>query len=57
MADKVKQKYGTKISEFNLIESDGGVYEFSIDGALKFSKKTSGRFPEDGEIYKLIDSA
>jgi hypothetical protein len=29
------------------------VFEISVDGALKFSKKALGRFPTDGEIDAL----
>ena len=37
-----------------LISSGGGVYEVTLDGNLIFSKKALERFPEDGEIEKLI---
>jgi selenoprotein W-related protein len=37
-----------------LIASSGGVYEVTVDGRLIFSKKKSGRFPEAGEVLKLI---
>jgi len=37
-----------------LIGSSGGVYEVVVDGNLIFSKKKLGRFPEDGEIRRLI---
>jgi selenoprotein W-related protein len=37
-----------------LIASSGGVYEVTIDGRLIFSKKKTGRFPEAGEVLKLI---
>lgn len=40
--------------ESGLIASGGGVFEVSVDGSLIFSKKKLGRFPEDGEIQKLI---
>jgi selenoprotein W-related protein len=38
-----------------MIPSRGGVYEIAVDDALVFSKKALGRFPEDGEIARLID--
>jgi len=41
--------------ETKLISSGGGVYEIVMDGKLIFSKKELGRFPEDGEIEKLIN--
>ena len=37
-----------------LISSGGGVFEITLDGDLVFSKRSLGRFPEDGEIEKLI---
>ena len=39
-----------------LVASGGGVYEVSVDGRLIFSKKKLGRFPDDGEIVKLLRS-
>ncbi len=38
-----------------MLSSDGGVYEITVDDALVFSKKALGRFPEDGEIVRLIE--
>jgi len=36
------------------VAGSGGVYEITVDGETVFSKKTSGRFPEDGEIIALM---
>jgi len=36
-----------------LVRSSGGVFEITIDGKLKFSKKASGRFPTEDEIADL----
>jgi selT/selW/selH-like putative selenoprotein len=36
------------------VRSSGGVFEIVIDGALKFSKKATGRFPTDAEIDALV---
>lgn len=55
MAQKILERYGNRITAFTLIPSGGGVFEFSIDGKLLFSKKSLERFPEDEEILKLID--
>jgi predicted Rdx family selenoprotein len=30
------------------------VFEITVDGALRFSKKASGRFPTDDELAKLV---
>lgn len=40
-----------------LIESKGGVFDVEVDGRVIFSKKALGRFPEEGEIAKLIAKA
>ena len=50
---ELKETLGT---EAKLVESGGGVFEVSVDNKLIFSKKSSGRFPEDGEILRLIRS-
>ena len=42
--------------ETELHASGGGVYEVTVDGKLIFSKKKLGRFPDDGEIVKLLRS-
>jgi selT/selW/selH-like putative selenoprotein len=40
--------------EVELVKGVAGVFEITIDGELKFSKKQLGRFPEDAEIDALI---
>jgi selenoprotein W-related protein len=40
-----------------MIPSGGGVFEVVVDGKKVFSKKALGRFPEDGEVVRLIRSA
>jgi selT/selW/selH-like putative selenoprotein len=35
------------------VRSRGGVFEITVDGVLKFSKKQLGRFPTDQEIEAL----
>jgi selenoprotein W-related protein len=37
-----------------LEQSSGGVFEVEYAGKLVFSKKKLGRFPDIGEIVKLI---
>jgi len=36
-----------------LVRGSGGVFEITVDGALKFSKQAVGRFPTDAEIDAL----
>ena len=40
--------------EVTLVSSGGGVFEIMLGGQLIFSKKSLGRFPEEGEIVGLI---
>jgi len=40
--------------ESELIQSSGGVFEIEYGGNLVFSKKSLGRFPDQGEVLGLI---
>ena len=40
--------------EVELVKGRGGVFEITVDGALAFSKKTSGRFPTDDEVRSMV---
>jgi selT/selW/selH-like putative selenoprotein len=48
---------GARFKEFGAevayVRSRGGVFEITVDGQLKFSKKALGRFPTDVEIDAL----
>jgi selenoprotein W-related protein len=56
LADKIRARYTQRIEDVELISSGGGVFEVTINGKLRFSKKSLGRFPEDEEIFRIIDS-
>jgi selT/selW/selH-like putative selenoprotein len=43
----LEEKYG---AEVELVPGVGGVFEITVDGELKFSKKQTGRFPTDDEV-------
>jgi selenoprotein W-related protein len=43
-----------EINKFSLVPSDGGKFEFSINGELIFSKLHSGRHANPGEINELM---
>lgn len=51
MAAELNEKLGTSAE---IIESSGGVFEIEFNGKLIFSKKKLGRFPEDGEILRIL---
>ena len=44
----------SKIESFALVPSDGGKYEFSVDGKLIFSKLELGRHADEGEVTGLL---
>ena len=37
-----------------LIEGGGGIFDVKVDGKLVYSKHQTGRFPDSGEVLKLI---
>ena len=37
-----------------LIKGGGGIFDVKVDGNLVYSKHQAGRFPEPGEVLKLI---
>jgi selT/selW/selH-like putative selenoprotein len=43
----LEAKYG---AEVELVPGVGGVFEITVDGTLRFSKKQTGRFPTDDEV-------
>ncbi len=49
----MQERYGATIT---LVRGRGGVFDVSVDGAPLFSKHALGRFPEAGEIERLIDA-
>ena len=53
MAAELKSHFGV---DAELIASHNGVFEVSADGKLLFSKKSLGRFPDEGEVLDLIRS-
>lgn len=55
MALELLSHYRNDISELQLIPSDGGRFEVSINGKLVFSKLNEGRFPEPKELTELIE--
>lgn len=40
-------------AQIRLRRSSGGVFEITVDGQLRFSKKQEGRFPTDAEVADM----
>jgi len=53
LEDELIEKFGVEVE---LIAGSGGVFDVVADGRKVFSKSTAGRFPEDGEIVRLIEA-
>ena len=51
---EVELKNNFPQADISLISSGGGVFEISLNDNLIFSKKALNRFPDSGEIKKLI---
>jgi selT/selW/selH-like putative selenoprotein len=44
----------TPAAEVRLRKSGGGVFEITVDGGLRYSKKATGRFPTDEEVLGTL---
>jgi selT/selW/selH-like putative selenoprotein len=44
----------TPAAEVRLRKSGGGVFEITVDGGLRYSKKATGRFPTDEEVLATL---
>ena len=45
----MEEKYG---AEVELVPGVAGVFDITVDGVLKYSKKQTGRFPTDDEVIE-----
>ena len=43
-------------AQSKLVAAGGGIFEISVDGETIFSKRSLGRFPNDGEVLKAIQA-
>lgn len=41
-------------AEVAYVRSSGGVFEITVGGELKFSKKRLGRFPTEKEVEAMV---
>ena len=53
MVELVK-KYEFKVNSVSLIPSDGGAFEVKVDDHLIYSKLSTGRHPNGGEVDQLL---
>ena len=51
MAAEIKKQTGVNPE---LIAGGGGIFDVEVDGEIVFSKQSVGRFPDEGEIIRLL---
>ena len=54
MAADIRDRFNVEVE---LVKGRDGVFEVTLDGALVFSKKRLGRFPEPGEAEDALAAA
>ena len=54
MTEELLTEFESNIASWKLVPSGGGVFEFSLNGELLFSKKKLDRHAEIDEIRKLL---
>ena len=53
-AERVSAELKSKGIKVDLIKGSNGVLDVDIDGKVVYSKHTTGRFPNRGELLMLI---
>lgn len=54
MAQELLTTFEQEISELVLKPASGGIFEIRANGALIWSRKVSGRFPDITDLKKLV---
>lgn len=54
LARSILNEHKNNITELTLVPSSGGVLEITLNNELIFSKKELNRYPEKGEVEKLV---
>ena len=54
LAQELLTTFEADLKGVNLMPGTGGILEVRLNGALLFSRKTAGRFPESKELKQLI---
>ncbi len=51
LAEELKKDLGINLE---LVEGSGGIFDVKLDGKTIYSKKSTGRFPNSGEVSALL---
>jgi selenoprotein W-related protein len=51
---RLANEFKRQIEELTLVPSTGGVFELSLDGDLVYSKKATGKFPDEAWAAETV---
>ncbi len=51
MAEELRKTFNANVT---LVPGSGGVFDVTADGKLVYSKTQTGRFPNSGEVVKIL---
>ena len=54
LAQELLTTFDADLNAVSLMPGTGGVFEVRLNGAVLYSRKTEGRFPEPKELKQLI---
>lgn len=54
MAQELLTTFESDIARVSLVPGTGGIFEVRLNGAVIFSRKAAGRFPESKELKQAI---
>jgi selenoprotein W-related protein len=54
LAARIVSEFKLQIEELTLVPSTGGVFELSLDGDLAYSKKATGKFPDEAWAVETV---
>jgi len=55
LAEELVNTFATRLGAVVLVPSSGGVFEVTAGDQVVFSKRATGRFPEEGEVVRNIE--
>lgn len=54
IAQELLTTFNTDITSLALVPGRGGIFEVRLNGAVIYSRKETGRFPESKELKQLV---
>jgi selenoprotein W-related protein len=54
LTEKIAHDYKNRLARVSLVPSSGGVFEVRLNGRDIYSKKATGRFPDQNQIVAQI---